>query len=210
MTPLELIGTIFIFFGCVLALTGSVGVLRMPNFYTRLHPAGKSDTLAQGLILLGLTLFGGQQLLDVLAHAAEHGEHGEHHGPPIWMGSVNVMFKLVLLALLLFLTAPTATHAIAKAARLDIHTPPTALGAPLADAPDPGESHISEIVVDGDAREFLEEGPKQVLDLDEPKPDPEPEPEPESDEPEPESDASEPEASEPDPDPADASTEDPT
>lgn len=78
--------------GCFFALTGSVGTLRMPDFYTRLHPAGKTDTLAQALIILGLVL----QCDD-----------------PILIG------KLLLLSGLLFVTAPTATHAVAKAAYID-------------------------------------------------------------------------------------------
>lgn len=78
--------------GCFFALTGSVGTLRMPDFYTRLHPAGKTDTLAQALIILGLAF----QCQD-----------------PILIG------KLLLLSGLLFVTAPTATHAVAKAAYID-------------------------------------------------------------------------------------------
>lgn len=78
--------------GCFFALTGSVGLLRMPDFYSRLHPAGKSDTLAQFLIILGLIF----QATDPM-----------------------VMVKLGLLTTLLFVTAPTATHAISRAAELD-------------------------------------------------------------------------------------------
>ena len=68
--------------GCFFALTGAVGLLRMPDFYSRLHPAGKSDTLAQFLIILGLVL----QATDPM-----------------------VMVKLGLLSILLFVTAPTET-----------------------------------------------------------------------------------------------------
>jgi len=152
MTPLEIVGTIFIVIGCVFALTGAVGVLRMPDFYTRLHPAGKSDTLAQGLILLGLALFAAQSLIATLGAA-----HGEGHGGE-WIGPVNVILKLVLLTLLLFLTAPTATHAIAKAARLDRHTK-----IPVEN--DPGASRVAEIVVVGDIEDKLEEPIAKVLDV---------------------------------------------
>jgi multicomponent Na+:H+ antiporter subunit G len=75
--------------GVFFALTGSLGLLRMPDFYSRLHPAGKSDTLAQALILGGAMF----QAEDPLITA-----------------------KLLLICLLLFVTAPTATHAITKAA----------------------------------------------------------------------------------------------
>jgi multicomponent Na+:H+ antiporter subunit G len=79
--------------GCFFALTGAVGLLRMPDFYSRLHPAGKSDTLAQFMIILGL----------------------------IFQSTDNpmLMAKLAILTALLFVTAPTATHAISRAAELD-------------------------------------------------------------------------------------------
>lgn len=78
--------------GCIMALTGSVGLWRMPDFYSRLHPSGKSDTLAQALIIGALIVLSDNPL---------------------------VMAKLALLSALLFVTAPTATHAVTKAAHLD-------------------------------------------------------------------------------------------
>ncbi len=77
--------------GAVLSLTWSVGLLRMPDFYSRLHPAGKNDSLGQLLVLVGLCF------------QADH-----------WM----VVSKLLLISTFLILTAPTATHAITKAAWL--------------------------------------------------------------------------------------------
>lgn len=91
-TILSALSGVFLGAGCFFALTGAVGTMRMPDFYTRLHPAGKTDTLAQALIIIGLAL----QCDD-----------------PILIG------KLLLLSGLLFVTAPTATHAVAKAAYLD-------------------------------------------------------------------------------------------
>lgn len=84
---------VFMSVGVFFALTGAIGILRMPDFYTRLHPAGKSDTLAQGLILLG-ALF---QATDPILAA-----------------------KLLLVSLLLFVTAPTATHAVTQAAHKEL------------------------------------------------------------------------------------------
>ena len=81
----------FLFMGCFLAVTGGIGVLRMPDFYTRLHPAGKSDTLAQIAILTGLAIYSGFTLVSA---------------------------KLILIMLFLLFTTPTATHAVAKAAHL--------------------------------------------------------------------------------------------
>ena len=102
--------------GAALALTGAVGIVRMPDFYTRLHPAGKSDTLAQALILGGLMF----QADD-------------------W----TIVAKLALLSLFLFVTAPTATHAITKAAQLDQLEPWTPAGSDqrAKSAREPGAPH---------------------------------------------------------------------
>jgi multicomponent Na+:H+ antiporter subunit G len=115
MGVLEILGSVLMVAGCVLALTGSVGVLRLPDFYSRLHPAGKTDTLGQVLILSGLALFAGQQVLGALLSK-------DPAVADAWIGHVDILFKVLLLSLLLFVTAPTATHAIAKAARLDRET----------------------------------------------------------------------------------------
>lgn len=110
---LKIVGGIFLGAGCFFALTGAVGTLRMPDFYTRLHPAGKTDTLAQALIIVGLAM----QCDD-----------------PILIG------KLLLLSGLLFVTAPTATHAVAKAAYLDGLRPYLSPGSPSRSTPEPKPS----------------------------------------------------------------------
>ncbi|MEE9386751.1 MAG: monovalent cation/H(+) antiporter subunit G [Nannocystaceae bacterium] len=92
MSALEISSAVLLSVGCFFALTGGLGMLRMPDFYTRLHPAGKSDSFAQVLILGGLMC----QTDDVM-----------------------VAIKLVLICFVLFVTSPTATHAITKAAHLD-------------------------------------------------------------------------------------------
>ena len=76
-------------FGLMLVLAGAIGVIRLPDFYTRMHAAGVTDTLGAELIILGLML---------QAHD--------------W----QTIAKLALVGLLLFLTSPTATHAVANAA----------------------------------------------------------------------------------------------
>ncbi|EDM78580.1 hypothetical protein PPSIR1_15120 [Plesiocystis pacifica SIR-1] len=162
MGALQIVGSFFLLVGCVFALTGSVGVLRMPDFYSRLHPAGKSDTLAQGLILLGLGFFAGQQALDLFSHG-----DGAHDPTAQLIGLANIVLKLVLLTLLLFLTAPTATHAISKAARLDRYT-----NIPIdgdEGAPDPGSSTVAEIVVPGDVGP-LQEATGQIFNVDDDAP----------------------------------------
>jgi len=75
--------------GLFFVLAGTLGVLRLPDFYTRLHAAGMTDTLGAELVLLGLI---------------------------IQSGFTQMSLKLLMVAFFLFLTSPTATHAIANAA----------------------------------------------------------------------------------------------
>ena len=70
-------------------MVGAVGLLRMPDFYTRMHAASVIDTLGAGFILLGLVLQAGFTLVAV---------------------------KLLMVGLLIFFASPTATHALARAA----------------------------------------------------------------------------------------------
>lgn len=75
--------------GAVLAVIGSIGSLRFPDFYTRLHAASVTDTGAVTVMLLGMALLS-----------------------PHWL----VLSKLIVIWVFLFLTGPTASHAIANAA----------------------------------------------------------------------------------------------
>ena len=76
--------------GALLLISGSVGLLRFPDFYTRMHAAGVTDTLAAGLTIFGLMLIAGWTL---------------------------TLVKLVLILLFVLFTSPTASHALAKAAQ---------------------------------------------------------------------------------------------
>jgi multicomponent Na+:H+ antiporter subunit G len=75
--------------GSFFTIVGAVGVIRMPDLYTRMHAASVTDTLGAGLILVGFMLQAGPSL---------------------------VLLKLAFLFLLLFFISPVATHAIANAA----------------------------------------------------------------------------------------------
>ena len=75
--------------GGVFCVVGAIGMLRMPDFYTRMHAASVIDTLGAGLMLLGLLLQAGCTLVAV---------------------------KLLMVGLLIFFASPTATHALARAA----------------------------------------------------------------------------------------------
>jgi multicomponent Na+:H+ antiporter subunit G len=86
---LDILSWIIIVAGAGFSIVGAIGLLRFPDFYTRLHAAGITDTLGAWLILLGV-------LLQVES----------------WL----VAIKLVLIVVFLFFTSPTATHALARAA----------------------------------------------------------------------------------------------
>jgi len=75
--------------GSFFCVTGAIGLLRLPDFYARLHGAGIIDTLGAGLILAGLMLQAGFSLVTV---------------------------KLLFVLFFVLITSPTATHAIAHAA----------------------------------------------------------------------------------------------
>lgn len=75
--------------GGFFCIVGGVGVLRMPDFYTRVHAASVSDSVGAGLLLAGLMLQAGWTL---------------------------VAAKLAIIGLLIFFTSPAATHALAAAA----------------------------------------------------------------------------------------------
>ncbi len=81
---------ILLFFGCFLIFVASVGIVRFPDFYSRLHPAGKTDSLGQALILVSLMLYEGFTLATI---------------------------KLIIIVLFIFIVNPTATHALANAAQ---------------------------------------------------------------------------------------------
>ncbi len=85
-------GYILIVVGGIFMLTGVIGILRFPDFFTRLHPAGVIDSLGASLIILGLILSGKIDFISI---------------------------KVVLLIIFILVTAPTACHALAKAALLD-------------------------------------------------------------------------------------------
>ncbi|PCI65739.1 MAG: sodium:proton antiporter [Gammaproteobacteria bacterium] len=85
----ELISALFLFMGSFLCISGGVGILRFPDFYTRMHAVGVTDTLAAAMILIGLML----QNPDGL-----------------------VVIKLSLILLMTLFINPTASHALAKAA----------------------------------------------------------------------------------------------
>ncbi len=86
---------IVLFVGGLLFFTGgSIGIIRLPDFYTRLHPAGKLDTAGHVLAMSAMALY---TLQDLTGH------------------SLLTAFKIILIVVFVFFTSPTATHAIIDA-----------------------------------------------------------------------------------------------
>jgi len=72
----------------------TVGLLRFPDFYTRMHAAGKGDTLSTILMLGGLALY------------------NLHH---VSVDTVLTSIKIILICVFVFIASPTATHAMMDA-----------------------------------------------------------------------------------------------
>ncbi|MDH5191148.1 MAG: monovalent cation/H(+) antiporter subunit G [Gammaproteobacteria bacterium] len=86
---IDILSWVCLLSGSLLGIIGAIGIHRFPDFYSRQHAAGITDTLCAMLILLGLGLQAGVTL---------------------------AAFKLGLIFIFLFFTSPTASHALANAA----------------------------------------------------------------------------------------------
>jgi multicomponent Na+:H+ antiporter subunit G len=91
----NVIVAVLIGLGLFFFAAGVIGVLRLPDFYSRLHAAGKCDSLAAVLVLFGVALF-------------------NLHTPDL--AHVLVSLKILAIAVFVFVASPTATHAITEAA----------------------------------------------------------------------------------------------
>ena len=85
---LNLVVGILLIGGALFTLVAAIGVLRLPDVYTRMHAASVTDTLGVGLLILGMALQAGFGLATL---------------------------KLVFLLALFIFTAPVVTHALAQA-----------------------------------------------------------------------------------------------
>jgi multicomponent Na+:H+ antiporter subunit G len=86
---IDVVSWICLVAGTAFCIIGAAGLIRMPDFYTRMHAASVTDTVGAGLILIGLMLQAGFTL---------------------------VTAKLLIIAMLILLTSPAASHALARAA----------------------------------------------------------------------------------------------
>ncbi len=87
----SILAIVMVSFGAFFLLIGSIGLIRLPDFYSRTHAVSKSDTLGMMLVLGGLALYLGFNL-----------------------NALKLMIAVVFVAL----TNPTGSHALAKAALL--------------------------------------------------------------------------------------------
>lgn len=85
----EIIAVLLIVCGLFFLLASAIGIIRLPDFYTRLHASGNSETLGLMLSFLGLVIYEGFTLLSV---------------------------KLIIVFLLVFLANPIGTHILGKVA----------------------------------------------------------------------------------------------
>ena len=91
MTVIEMISWLFIMMGALLGIAGGIGIHRFPDFYSRSHAVGVTDTSCAAAFLIWL---------------------GLHTGFTI------ASLKLLLIFVFLFFSSPTSTHALANAAHL--------------------------------------------------------------------------------------------
>lgn len=85
---------IFLLVGIAFFFGGAVGILRFPDFYSRLHPAGKLDTMGLLMTMAAMALYTLQDFTGA---------------------SLLVALKIMLIVVFVFITSPTATHAIVDA-----------------------------------------------------------------------------------------------
>lgn len=89
MTPREILIVLLAAGGLFFAVVGAVGLIRLPDVYTRAHSVSKAETLGAVLALGAVALS---------------------------FGTALATYKTVLILLFMFLTNPTAAHAITRAA----------------------------------------------------------------------------------------------
>lgn len=96
---INIISIVLILAGLLFFLGSVVGVVRFPDFYTRMHAAGKGDTLSSLLVVMGFAVY--------------------HLGQIQWVdfawADLLVVLKLLAICSFIMLTSPTATHALMNA-----------------------------------------------------------------------------------------------
>lgn len=91
---MTLLAAFLIVLGLFFFTGGSIGILRFPDFYSRLHPAGKLDSMGLFLSMTGMALYTVQDFS---------------------LATLLTALKIMLIVVFIFITSPTATHAILDA-----------------------------------------------------------------------------------------------
>ena len=93
---IDILSWIILVAGAFFYLVGAIGLVRMPDVFSRMHAVSVSETLGMGLLLLGMVLQAGISLVAV---------------------------KLVIIFLVLMIVSPVSSHALARAALHDGELP---------------------------------------------------------------------------------------
>ena len=88
-TVIQIVSGVFLILGSFFSVVGGIGIVRLPEFFSRLHGGGITDTLGAALIVIGLLFQAGFTL---------------------------VAIKLLMILFFLLITSPTSCHALAKSA----------------------------------------------------------------------------------------------
>ncbi|WP_245601471.1 monovalent cation/H(+) antiporter subunit G [Sedimentitalea nanhaiensis] len=104
---IDILSWIFIIGGSFFAIVGAVGLVRFPDFWSRLHAVSVTDSAGVILLIVGMALQAGLTLVTV---------------------------KLLLILAFLFITGPTSTHAVANAALVSGLKPRSSVDRDDADA----------------------------------------------------------------------------
>ncbi len=86
---IEIVVSILLIIGALFMLIAAVGIVRMPDLYTRMHAATKSSTMGAGSMYLAVAIF---------------------------YGDLEIVTRAILVMSFLFLTIPVSAHMIARAA----------------------------------------------------------------------------------------------
>ncbi|MGH1349681.1 MAG: monovalent cation/H(+) antiporter subunit G [Methyloligellaceae bacterium] len=88
----QIVSGVLVLIGAFFILVGGIGLVRMPDIFTRMHAAGIKDTMGAGFLLAGMAVYSGFTI---------------------------VSLKLGVLFLLFLFTSPVVSHALAQAALHD-------------------------------------------------------------------------------------------
>lgn len=97
------LGGLLVVTGLVFFIGAAVGLMRFPDFYTRMHAAGKGDTLCSLLIVLGVAI----ALLGEVDWSHFHWSHT--------LPQLLVPLKLLAICVFIMISSPASTHALMDA-----------------------------------------------------------------------------------------------